>query len=102
MGIFDLYDDDELVRSFGSVTVARAREYVDGRRIMTLEIGDANPRITLLNGRVRGSVGRIYGTSVTLVDDPSGAWLDARCTCPVVRMSSHAPEGSSTSVTLVP
>ncbi|HET6561155.1 MAG TPA: DEAD/DEAH box helicase [Marmoricola sp.] len=90
MGIFDLYDDDELVRSFGSGTVARGREYVERRHILTLEISDANPRITVLNGRVNGSGGRVYGTSVTLVDDPSGPWLDARCTCPVVRMCKHA------------
>jgi uncharacterized Zn finger protein len=90
MSIFDLYDDAELVRSFGSVTLARGREYADRGRVVTMEISDANPRITVVHGQVEGSGGRTYGTHVTLVEDPSGAWLDARCTCPVVRMCKHA------------
>ena len=91
MGIFDLYDDDELVRSFGSVTVAVAGSTSARGRVLSLEVSDANPRITLVRGqRARAPAGGTYATTVTLVEDPSGAWIDAHCTCPVVRMCKHA------------
>ena len=90
MGIFDLYDDEELVRSFGSVTVDRGRDYFVRGRVQNVDVNDANPRITLVRGSVLGSRGWPYATTVTLAEDPSGTWIDAHCTCPVVRMCKHA------------
>ncbi len=90
MGVFDLYDDEELVRSFGSATVERGREYVARGHVLNLDVNDANPRITLVRGTVLGSGAREYATTVTLAEDPSGTWVDAHCTCPVVRMCKHA------------
>ena len=90
MGIFDLYDAEELARSFGSITVDRGREYHDRGHVLNLDVNDANPRITLVRGTVLGSGGRQYATTVTLAEDPSGTWMDAHCTCPVVRMCKHA------------
>ncbi len=86
MGIFDLYDDEELARSFGSITVDRGRDYYVHGRVLHVDVNDANPRITLVKGIVLGSGARQYGTTVTLAEDPSGTWIDAHCTCPVVRM----------------
>jgi superfamily II DNA or RNA helicase len=31
-----------------------------------------------------------YGVTATVTDDPSGGWIEARCTCPIVRMCKHA------------
>ncbi len=90
MGIFDLYDDEELARSFGSIVVDRGREYHARGHVLGLDVNDANPRITLVRGTVLGSGGRQYATTVTLAEDPSGTWMDAHCTCPVVRMCKHA------------
>ena len=90
MGIFDLYDEQELARSFGSVTVDRGRDYFARGRVLGLDVNDANPRITLVRGTVLGSGARHYATTVTLAEDPSGSWIDAHCTCPVVRMCKHA------------
>ncbi len=90
MGIFDLYDRAELARRFGAPVLQRGSDYVETGHVLSCEISDANPRITLVHGQVQGSGGRSYGTTVTLAEDPSGAWIDARCTCPVVRMCKHA------------
>lgn len=90
MGILELYDDAELVRSFGAMTFERGRVYAQEGRVHSAEVNAANPRITLVNGRVEGSGGRAYATTVTLAEDPSGTWIDAHCTCPVVRMCKHA------------
>ena len=90
MGIFDLYDDEELVRSFGSITVERGREYFARGRVLSIDVNDANPRITLVRGSLLGSGGWPYSTTVTLAEDPSGTWMDAHCTCPIGRMCKHA------------
>lgn len=90
MGIFDLFDDEELARSFGSIVVERGREYFVRGRVLNLDVNDANPRITLVRGSVLGSAGWPYSTTVTLAEDPSGTWMDAHCTCPVGRMCKHA------------
>jgi superfamily II DNA or RNA helicase len=90
MGILDLFDDAELARAFGTVTLDRGREYADRGRVEALHLNEANPRITMLSGKVSGSGGRVYATTITLAEDPSGAWLDAHCTCPVIRMCKHA------------
>ena len=90
MGIFDLYDDEELSRSFGPVMLERGRDYVARGHVVSLEVNDSNPRIVLVSGQVRGSGGRTYGVTVTLAEDPSGLWVESRCTCPVVRHCKHA------------
>jgi superfamily II DNA or RNA helicase len=90
VGIFDLFDDEELARSFGSMTVDRGRDYLARGLVLSLDVNDTNPRITLVRGTVQGSGGRQYATTVTLAEDPSGTWVDAHCTCPVVRMCKHA------------
>jgi len=90
MGPFDLYDDAELARAFGTGTLDRGRDYVRRGHVLSCEVSDANPRITLVHGNVRGSGRRPYSTTVTLAEDPSGGWLDSRCTCPVIRMCKHA------------
>ncbi len=90
MGILELYDDEELARSFGPTTFDRGRDYVSRGHVLAVDVNVSNPRITLVQGEVLGSGGRRYGTTVTLAEDPSGTWIDARCTCPVVRMCKHA------------
>ena len=90
MGILDFFDDAELVRSFGAMTFERGRAYASQGRVLEVQLNAANPRITMVSGRVEGSAGRRYAPTVTLAEDPSGAWIDAHCTCPVVRMCKHA------------
>src|SRR3954447_23923749 len=84
------YDDEELAYAFGPSTLARGREYFHDGRVVELDVNAGNPRIMLIHGRVSGSLGRTYATTVTVAEDPSGLWVEARCTCPMVRMCKHA------------
>src|SRR3954452_7452032 len=84
------YDDEELAYAFGPSTLARGREDFHDGRVVELDVNEGNPRIALLHGRVAGSLGRTYATTVTVSEDPSGLWVEARCTCPMVRMCKHA------------
>src|SRR4051812_35694546 len=93
MATFDLLDrcdDEELIRFFGVVTWERARDYVAQGRVLRVEGNDANPRITVVNGDVAGMGPLPYGVTATVTEDPSGVWIEARCTCPIVRMCKHA------------
>src|SRR4051794_28923806 len=84
------YDDEELAYAFGPSTLARGREYFHDGRVVELDVNAGNPRIMLIHGRVSGSLGRTYATTVTVAEDPSGLWVESRCTCPMVRMCKHA------------
>ncbi|MDX6326154.1 MAG: hypothetical protein QOK15_2508 [Nocardioidaceae bacterium] len=84
------YDDEELSYAFGPMTLARGREYHHRGRVIELDVNASNPRISLIHGRVLGSASRTYATTVTVAEDPSGLWVEARCTCPMVRMCKHA------------
>jgi len=90
MGIFAAYDDHELARAFGTTTLERARAYVADDRVLSVDVTAAGPRITMVEGRVQGSRSVPYHPVVTLAEAPSGGWLDARCSCPVVRLCKHA------------
>ena len=93
MATFDLLDrcdDEELIRFFGVVTWERARDYVAQGRVLRVHVNDANPRITVVDGEVAGMGPLPYGVTATVTDDPSGVWVEARCTCPIVRMCKHA------------
>jgi superfamily II DNA or RNA helicase len=90
MEIFRRCDDGELARSFGWPVLERGRDYADRGRVVALEVSGATPRITLLTARVRGSGGRVYGTNLTVSEQSSGLWVEARCSCPVGRMCKHA------------
>src|SRR3954451_20555109 len=82
--------DAECHRFFGVVPWERARDYVAQGRVLRVEGNDANPRITVVNGDVAGMGPLPYGVTATVTDDPSGVWIEARCTCPIVRMCKHA------------
>ena len=93
MATFDLLDrcdDEELIRFFGVVTWERARDYVAQGRVLRVNVNDANPRITVVDGDVAGMGPLPYGVTATVTEDPSGVWVEARCTCPIVRMCKHA------------
>ncbi len=83
-------DDAELARAFGAVTLDRARDYADRGRVLQAAVSREGALAVLIEGRVSGSARRAYSTTVLLTEDASGAWLDARCTCPVLRMCKHA------------
>ena len=82
------YDDLRLAREFGEVTLRRAREYAATDRVTDLVVNEVSS-IVVLQARVRGTGGRIYSTSVTLVDDARQDYLTSRCSCPVAVLCKH-------------
>ncbi len=90
MTVWEQFDDAELARAFGSATFERGREYAEQGRVLEVEVQAPPGAITLVNGVVQGSISTPYRPNLTLVDDPGGAWMDARCSCPVVRLCKHA------------
>src|SRR4051812_12806676 len=90
MGSSSWYDDAELTYAFGAATLERGRDYQLRGHVLEVDVNATNPRITLVHGRVLGSSSRVYATTVTVAEDPSGLWVESRCTCPMVRMCKHA------------
>ena len=90
MGSSSWFDDAELAYAFGAGTVERGRDYHRRGHVLEVDVNASNPRITLVHGRVLGSRSRDYATTVTVAEDPSGLWVESRCTCPVVRLCKHA------------
>ena len=82
------YDDERLAREFGELTLRRAREYAAGSRVTNLRVSEASS-IVVLQADVRGSGGRPYSTSVTIVDDAEDDYLTSRCSCPVAVLCKH-------------
>ncbi len=90
MGIWTAWDHDELRRQFGAPTFERGEAYADQGRVLEVVIEDPAGAITLVRGSVQGTGAAPYRVTVTLVDDPHGAWFDTRCSCPVSRLCKHA------------
>ncbi len=82
------YDDERLARDFGELTLRRAREYAATDRVTDLVVNEV-PSLVLLQAKVRGTGGRSYSTSVTLVDDEHEDYLTSRCSCPVAVLCKH-------------
>ena len=89
MSILASYDDREIARAFGVVTLDRARVYVERGRVLEVDATESQGRLLALQGRVAGSRAAAYAVHVTVVADQADPWVDSRCTCPVVRMCKH-------------
>ncbi len=90
MTLFDALDDAHLRRAFGAGTLARGEDYARSGRVRSWTSSTGTQDLVLLEGHVDGSGSVPYHVHVTVVDHPRDLWVDARCTCPVVRMCKHA------------
>jgi superfamily II DNA or RNA helicase len=90
MTLFDALDDAHLRRAFGAGTLARGEDYARSGRVRSWTSSTGTADLVLLEGHVDGSAALPYHVHVTVVDHPRDLWVDARCTCPVVRMCKHA------------
>ncbi|GAA1925154.1 DEAD/DEAH box helicase [Nocardioides marmoribigeumensis] len=90
MTLFDALDDAYLRRAFGAGTLARGEDYARTGRVRSWTSSTGTADLVLLEGHVEGSSAVPYHVHVTVVDHPRDLWVDARCTCPVVRMCKHA------------
>jgi superfamily II DNA or RNA helicase len=90
MGLLAAYDDRELARVFGTSTLERGQAYVDADRVLSVEVNDTSSRLAMVEGQVQGTRSVPYSPTVTLAHSAHGAWLDARCSCPVARLCKHA------------
>ena len=89
MSILESYDDDELARAFGRITLERGRVYAENGSVLEVTAMEPQGRLLAMHGRVAGSGPAPYAVHVTVVAEQDAPWIDSRCTCPVVRMCKH-------------